>query len=119
MSKTDKTRPWAVRAAEQPMVTCMPVHDHRWSGCTLPVAHPDAVGFRVEGCYWEASDRFTYGRGCSGCGCRMCTDFYGRRAERRRERHETRRRLRNGHIYVDGLPDLDHHHTASNGWTEA
>jgi hypothetical protein len=36
MSKTDKTRPWWVRLADKPMVTCLPVHDHRFGLCTLP-----------------------------------------------------------------------------------
>ena len=35
MSKTDKTRPWWVRIADAPMVTCAPVHDHRFGPCTL------------------------------------------------------------------------------------
>jgi hypothetical protein len=36
MSKTDKTRPWWVRMADAPGVTCVPAHDHRFGSCTLP-----------------------------------------------------------------------------------
>ena len=30
---------------------------------------------------------------CYGCGCRSCTGYYFRRAERRRSRHNSRRAL--------------------------
>ena len=31
-----------------------------------------------------------------GCGCPMCTDSYGRREARRRDRHQAKQRLRRG-----------------------
>lgn len=55
LSKTDKTKPWRVRATERPMVTCVPVHRHHLGNCDLPepldgFERPDA--FR---CYWTAT----------------------------------------------------------------
>jgi hypothetical protein len=55
MSKTDKTRPRWVRMADVPLVTCVPVHDHRFGPCTLPdEVTPDSTNWRRGGCYWGA-----------------------------------------------------------------
>jgi hypothetical protein len=96
MSKTDKTRPWWVRVAGAPMMTCVPVHDHRFGPCTLPdeiTADSASVSYRTSGCYWRATDRYVFGGGVSGG--REWSDF--RRQERRRSRHQTRRELRAYH----------------------
>jgi len=93
VSDTDKTRPWMVRAAEHPGVTCLPVHDHRYGVCTLPDRPADALGYRMTGCHWTWTAVMAYGRD-GGCGCRMCTNHYERREQRRRDRHDVRRALR-------------------------
>lgn len=87
MARTDKTRPWHVRAAEHPMVSCRPQHDHRDGVCDLP-ADP-RKNFGRGSCRWTGSDTFLYGRD-RGCGCPMCTGRDFRRADRRRDRHSGR-----------------------------
>jgi hypothetical protein len=97
MGKTDKTRPLWVRMADAPMLTCRPVHDHRFGPCTLPdeiTADSASASRRTSGCYWGASDH--YGHQCHD-GCRECTGYYFRREERRRSRHQARRELRAYH----------------------
>lgn len=99
MSKTDKTRPWWVRMADAPMVTCLPVHDHRFGLCTLPdeiTADSASLSCRTSGCYWGATAYYLSGCGSSD-GCRECTGYHFRREERRRSRHEARRELRAYH----------------------
>jgi hypothetical protein len=96
MSKTDKTRPRWVRMADAPMVTCLPVHDHRFGPCTLPdeiTADSAPVIRRGGGCHWGATAYYVFGCGGSD-GCRECTGYYFRREERRRSRHQARRELR-------------------------
>jgi hypothetical protein len=78
MSRTDKTRPWWVKMAERPMVTCRPQHDHRFGPCTLP-------------------ERVARIADTVHNGCRECTGYYFRREERRRSRHRSRRELRAYH----------------------
>ncbi|RBQ18760.1 hypothetical protein DP939_16170 [Spongiactinospora rosea] len=94
MSKTDKTRPLWVRMADRPPVTCVPVHDHRDGVCTLPdeiTAWSTSLSHRPSGCYWSATP-FAYMRFVYGTGGR---EWYRlRREDRRRSRHEARRRLR-------------------------
>jgi hypothetical protein len=94
MSRTDKTRPWWVKMAEQPMVTCKPQHDHRFGPCTLP-ERIDAASAPIRrpsrGCYWVVTDRYA---DTIHNGCRSCTGYYERREERRRSRHESHRELR-------------------------
>ncbi|GAA3150395.1 hypothetical protein GCM10010466_46930 [Planomonospora alba] len=97
MSKTDKTRPWWVRMADAPMVTCVPEHDHRFGPCTLPdeiTADSASVNYRASGCHWRATAYYVFDLGgVSGGreGCRL------RRQERRRDRHRARRELRAWH----------------------
>ncbi|MFD1935448.1 hypothetical protein ACFSKW_28640 [Nonomuraea mangrovi] len=94
MSKTDKTRPWWVRMADRPMVTCLPVHDHRFGPCTLPdeiTAESASLGHRKGGCHWGAPAFYVFGCGTRG-GNREWYSF--RREERRRSRHQARRELR-------------------------
>jgi hypothetical protein len=96
MSKTDKTRPWWVGMADAPMVTCVPQHDHRWGSCTLPdeiTADSTSDRYRTSGgCYWRATDYWSYGRGGGVSGGPEWTFFC--RQERRRSRHQARRELR-------------------------
>jgi hypothetical protein len=94
MSRTDKTRPRWVKMADQPMVTARPRHDHRFGPCTLPDRIDAATAPVIRpaaGCCWEATDRFA---GTLHDGCRECTGYWNRRADRRRSRHDIRRRLR-------------------------
>jgi hypothetical protein len=93
MSKTDKTRPWWVRIADTPMLTCAPVHDHRFGPCTLPdeiTAGSAPVNYPASGCYWRATDYYVNEGGVSG-GREW---QYFRREERRRSRRQARRELR-------------------------
>jgi len=97
MSRTDKTRPWWVKMAERPMVTCKPRHDHRFGPCTLPDridARTAPIHRPARGCYWGVT-ALTAGQVHNGC--RACTDYYFRRADRRRSRHESRRELHEYH----------------------
>jgi hypothetical protein len=97
MSKTDKTRPWWVRMADAPMVTCVPVHDHRFGPCTLPdeiTAGTASLSFRRGRCYWGGNAYYLFN--CTD-GCRECTGYYFRREDRRRSRHQARRELRAYH----------------------
>jgi hypothetical protein len=94
MSRTDKTRPWWVKMADRPMVTCRPEHDHRFGPCTLPerINADTAPIYRPrKGCYWVVTDHFA---SMVHNGCRECTGYYFRREDRRRSRHQARRELR-------------------------
>ena len=95
MSRTDKTRPWWVRLADEPGVTCMPVHDHRFGPCTLPdEITPSTSGINRyidRGCYWGATDHFIFDVG-SDTGGREWSEMC--RESRRRSRHRARQALR-------------------------
>lgn len=94
MSKTDKTRPWWVRMADAPGVTCVPVHDHRFGTCTLPdevTAAGASLNRLTSGCYWGAPDRYLFGSGCFSGGKEWALL---KREENRRDRHRARRELR-------------------------
>ncbi|MEO3742880.1 hypothetical protein [Plantactinospora sp. B5E13] len=98
MSRTDKTRPWWVKIADRPMVTCRPRHDHRFGPCTLP-GRVDAdstatAGRPTSGCHWTVSDHHA---DLLHDGCRSCTGYHLRREQRRRSRHQIRRELRTHH----------------------
>lgn len=90
MSKTDKTRPWWVRMAEVPMVTCMPVHDHRFGPCTLR-ADSLSLWHRPSGCHWVPALSLVL-RGDSKSEGREWARM--KREDRRRDRHQARRDLR-------------------------
>lgn len=97
MSRTDKTRPWWVKMADVPMSTCRPAHDHRFGPCTLPDqinAGTALIHRPASGCYWVVTDRFG---SMIHNGCRECTGYYFRRADRRRSRHQSRRELHGYH----------------------
>lgn len=94
MSKTDKTKPWAIRVMEhQPWAN----HDHRDGICDLPEHFRDNAYYTTESgaghCRWSDWN-VCYDGCCNGCGCRVCSGYYTRRAERRRSRHVTRRQMR-------------------------
>ncbi|MET1071220.1 MAG: hypothetical protein ABWY11_01100 [Umezawaea sp.] len=94
MSRTDKTRPLWVQVADRRMVTCVPVHDHRFGPCTLPAettVDTTVPGARVSGCHWGGNFHHLWNL---SNGCRECTGYYDRRDDRRRSRHEARRELR-------------------------
>ena len=73
------------------MVTCFPVHDHRFGPCTLPAeitAGTTLLGFHPGRCYWGTSyDRIGRLEGAREW-------YHSRRADRRRSRHRARRELR-------------------------
>lgn len=95
MSHTDKTRPWWVKMNDAPMVTCAPRHDHRFGPCTLPAEiTADTAGFHASGCHWGTTGYNATGPGVLHNGCRDCTGYYERRAQRRRSRRTARLELR-------------------------
>lgn len=94
MSRTKKTRPLAIRAADRTdgAVEVVLIHDHTNGVC-------EAEGLDVT----QVLD-LENGRGkCHAivaptgqvgiCGCRWCSGYYERRWERRRERHSARREI--------------------------
>ncbi|MFI5913139.1 hypothetical protein [Dactylosporangium sp. NPDC051541] len=94
MSRTDKTRPWWVQIADTPGATCVPVHDHRWTACTLPLDTTPVrtlPGARRSGCHWSATAAHNMRRRESH-GHREWA--FLRRQDRRRDRHQARRDLR-------------------------
>ena len=60
----------------------------RLDATAAPVIRP------ARGCYWVVTARFA---DTMHNGCRSCTDYYFRREDRRRSRHEARRELRGYH----------------------
>ena len=88
MSRTDKTRPWWVQLADEPMVTSVPSHDHRFGPCTLP----EKLGRTDDDsrCHWAGTAAVNCHRHDNGA--REWASF--RRADRRRGRHHSRRELR-------------------------
>jgi hypothetical protein len=88
VSRTDKTKPWLVRVAEhQPWAN----HDHSNGICDLPENPRDGNNWAVPfACRWSDWNLCRKGTCCYGCGCRMCTNYEGRRIDRRRSRHQAR-----------------------------
>ncbi|WP_067495390.1 hypothetical protein [Actinoplanes sp. TFC3] len=91
MSRTDKTRPQWVQMADTPMATSVPVHDHRFGGCTLP-AEITPESTKPTGCHWVATAFYGDSRGGNR------ERHYLLRTDRRRSRHEARRALRDSHL---------------------
>ncbi|GII61159.1 hypothetical protein Skr01_12440 [Sphaerisporangium krabiense] len=93
MSKTDKTRPWWVQMADAPMLTCLPVHDHRLGACTLPdeITAGCAPPFPVEGCHWRVPVSLWFGHRTRAA---RREGYHIRREDTRRGRHQVRRELR-------------------------
>jgi hypothetical protein len=107
MSKTDKTRPYTLRATEEPMRTCIPLHDHTDGVCDLPEVPTDiSRGWGTRSCFWIESADFLYGHG-NPCGCRACTGYYWRLAERRTRRHAVAQACREAVATVRYLDEED------------
>lgn len=90
MSRTDRSRPYWVRLADQPMVTSTPLHDHRFGPCTLPELSATTTSYLATGCRW------IHGPALDGSrldhGAREWQVH--RRAANRRDRYRARRELR-------------------------
>lgn len=94
MSKTDKTRPWRVRALDKPTYL-EAVHDHTLPlPCDLP-AVAAWVSPAPTRCSWQPSVEFWH-TPANRCGCNLCADTSGRRAKRRRQRRQARTFTRDG-----------------------
>lgn len=93
MSKTDKTRPWHVRALDDPTYLA-PEHDHRDGTCDLPEQPVWGWGTGTR-CRWEPTAAF-WADPANRCGCRLCSDQAGRRARARRDRRDARSYARGG-----------------------
>lgn len=94
MGKTDKTRPWWVQMADARVSACVPVHDHRFGGCTLPAVVSEAtasLGQPRSGCHWAGAVSYWFRR-CESRGHREWA--FRRREDRRRDRRAARRALR-------------------------
>ncbi len=97
MSKTDKTKPWRVRVAEH---NPWAWHYHEQGFCDLPPSptsdggtwhnRPDGSA----GCHWSDWNIVYKDNCCYGCGCRLCTGYWERREERRRDRHRAKMQTR-------------------------
>ncbi len=104
MSRTDKTKPVAVRMIEHPPLIAE--HNHQDGICDLPPTplHDQRRYHTSFNCYWMETAVFGYRGCCHGCGCRLCTGHWERREERRRSRHQARRQ---GREMVKTWQDLD------------
>lgn len=92
MSRTDKTKPWWVRASEHHP---RPEHDHSNGICDLPdsaLAQHHNVQWTRTQCHWD-DHHIIYGDCCTGCGCPQCRDQYGHRRSIRSERHTAKQAL--------------------------
>ena len=95
MSKTWKTRPLDVRVHDRRDRGAhgVEVHDHADGVCNLLEEEPTnttVTSFAMPGkcaIVWEYN-------GAGVCGCRMCTDHYERREDRRRRRWASKQQLR-------------------------
>jgi hypothetical protein len=117
MSRTDKTRPWAVKCLDDPS-WLVEHHDHT-SGepCDLPERPTKPLksvwGLRAEThCFWRASHEFWVDPQ-NHCPCPMCRDKDGRKAEARKRRHDAKIEARaerlnaNGFLLVETAEELD------------
>ena len=92
MSKTDKTRPWNVKASEHPRE----FHDHRDGVCDIKGLAPTARNIGIRGSFGHGRCHFDaqWFRPEMGCGCAWHgPDGYGT-PRRRRERHAAQRETR-------------------------
>lgn len=93
MSKTRKTDPSWVRMYRNPALLAIEHHDHRVTGCDLPVSLDDQYASdRETNCSYGWSLEMSYGRD-SGCPCEMCHGGHWHRRQRRRSRQDSRREL--------------------------
>lgn len=90
MSRTFKTDPFWVKLQHPERTGIHPreVHDHRDGKCNLPTLdRASCIRWAgVHDCRWE----WKYS-GVNECGCRMCTNYWQRRWDRRRVRNHERR----------------------------
>ena len=94
MARTDKTRPFRVKMVDSPS-NYKAVHHHEDGSCDLP-APPTGQwsdGRPRTTCHWTHTDTWL-GAGDKFCGCRMCTNHWGRRWDRRNDRHRAQRECR-------------------------
>lgn len=87
MSRTFKTDPYWVKLRHPERSGIHPVarHDHSDTPCNLP-SSPTESTYVFGDCYWE-----WHYTGVNECGCRMCTNYWQRRWDRRRARNYERR----------------------------
>ena len=85
-----------MRASETKNKSCVATHDHSQGPCDLP--DDPAVNLclknrngKMTACMWWPAEGAVWGKG-SGC-CSRCADQDGRKAKRRKDRHDTRRSL--------------------------
>jgi hypothetical protein len=94
MSRTRKTRPIMVRAAdkEDKGVGLEERHNHSQGECTLPESPEAQINTprTYTGCYYI----WLY-TGHQLCGCPMCTDRWGRESKRVQRRRESKSAVRN------------------------
>jgi hypothetical protein len=111
VSKTDKTKPWAIRVMEhQPWAN----HDHSDGICDLPEHYKDNAYYGTASgaghCRWSDWNICYRGNCCYGCGCRYCAGQAWRRTDRRRSRHLARHEARRVLVEADWdgwmVPDL-------------
>jgi hypothetical protein len=98
VSRTDKTRPALIKAADTPAYL-VAEHDHRTGPCDLPPTRPAAGSISVaqkpgQTCSWVPSTHFWSSR-AGRCGCSWCTGRISRRADLRRDRRREHTRIRN------------------------
>lgn len=86
VSRTIKTMPWNVQAFDAHAI--VEHHYHNGKACNLPPRRPENVGWAGHDCRFDANRSFYYTH--HFCGCRTCTDYYGRLWERRRSRHQAK-----------------------------
>lgn len=96
MSKTFKTQPFIVRKLNKQdhAVQFEEHHDHRQQACDLPPKDVKLLLSHAQN-HVHTTCYYTYvftGKGV--CGCRMCTSYYERKAERRKNRHKIKTELR-------------------------
>lgn len=94
MSRTVIHAPWLTVPEH-----CQPVHDHRAGPCDLTPLDDyrrtlnNGRRRHDSRCHWDLRWHVN-SRTIRTCGCPACTGYWDRRADRRRDRHDTRRRLR-------------------------
>lgn len=86
MSDTYKTRPFRVQMGDPGRAYA--VHNHALGECSLPTSPTE--GWSSASCYWS----WVWWK--LSCGCRQCTNYYGRRQDRRADRRKARKALREG-----------------------
>lgn len=122
LSKTDKTRPLAVRMMD-PKDTAAGItesHNHEKGYCDLPERNYKAIEERHRQIAADEypvpyKDRCSYNfayKGVNICGCTICSAQFSRREERRKIRHESKKVLGNARkmaqtILEDNQDDLD------------